>query len=181
MYYMLQKYTLWSVAGVFFKEPTKEHYLKQISREIQIAHTSVKKNLDRLMRLSIIKEKVIEKGKRKFPVYKANINSKQYLNYKRLYNLIIIKESGLIDYLYDKIMPNSIVLFGSFQKGEDTEKSDIDIYIESQPKKMDLSLFEKKLNRKIQLHFKINFRSYPKELKNSIINGTVLRGYLEGY
>ena len=40
---------------------------------------------------------------------------------------------------------------------------------------------EEKLNRKIELHFNERFASYPKELKNNIINGVVLMGFLEGY
>ena len=43
------------------------------------------------------------------------------------------------------------------------------------------SSFEKKLGRKIELHFNDTFNSYSKELKNNIINGMVLGGFLEGY
>ena len=78
-------------------------------------------------------------------------------------------------------MPKCIVLFGSFQKGEDIEQSDIDLFIESPKLKIDLKKFEKKMKRKIELHFKENFSKYPKELKNNIINGTVLFGFLEGF
>ena len=77
--------------------------------------------------------------------------------------------------------PKSIVLFGSYQRGEDIENSDIDLFIESKKEKLDINIFEKKLKRKIELHFKEDFTSYPKELKNNIINGIVLSGFLEGY
>ena len=39
--------------------------------------------------------------------------------------------------------------------------------------------YEKLIGRKIQLHFKEDFNKYAKELKNNIINGIVLVGYLE--
>ena len=78
---MLQNYTISSVASVFYKYPTKEQYRKGISRDIKLAHTSVKKYLDQLLKLSIIKEEVIEKGKRKFPIYKANLNNENYRKY----------------------------------------------------------------------------------------------------
>lgn len=45
----------------------------------------------------------------------------------------------------------------------------------------DLKHFEKKLKRKIELHFKENFTMHPTALKNNIINGIVLYGFLEGY
>lgn len=176
---MLQNYTVWSVASAFFKEPTKEHYLKGISREINLAHTSVKKILNYLERLSIIKRKDIIRNTRIFPVYKANINSNEYRKYKILYAVDSIQE--LADYLNDKIMPESIVLFGSYAKGEDTEESDVDIFIEAKEKKLNLTKFEKKLGRKIELHFKSKFTEYSKELKNNISNGFVLRGYLDVY
>jgi len=178
---MLQKYTISGVAGVFYRQPIKEHYLKGISREIKLAHTSVKNHLKELLKQSIIEEKIIMKGERKFPVYKANINSKVYRKYKSIYNLIELQESGVVDFLYDILMPKSVVLFGSYRRGEDIEDSDIDIFVECKEKRLDLSKFENKLARKIQLHFKDNFSDYSKELKNNIINGMVLKGFLEGY
>ena len=78
-------------------------------------------------------------------------------------------------------MPKSIVLFGSYQKGEDSENSDIDLFVECDKEELDVKIFEKKLGRKIELHFKKDFTLYPKELKNNIINGIVLSGFLEGY
>lgn len=178
---MLQKYTMDKVAEIFYKYPGKEHYLKGISREIKLAHTSVKKHLEKLSKLSIITETTIKKGKRTFPVYKANIGNKTYSRYKSAYNLISMSESGIIDFLYDKLMPKAIVVFGSYQRGEDTEESDVDIFIECKKEEINISQFENKLCRKIQLHFKENFKDYPKELKNNIINGVTLKGFLEGY
>ncbi len=178
---MLQNYTTWKVLSRFFEEPTKEHYLKQISRDIGLAHTSVKKHLDFLLKASIIKENVQKRGKRKFPVYSAEINGKDYRHYKSLYNITSLHDSGLIDFINDRLAPRCMVVFGSYQRGEDTEDSDIDLYVECKKENLDIKKFEKRLNRRIQLHFNDDFRSYPKELKNNIINGIVLKGFLEGY
>ena len=76
-------------------------------------------------------------------------------------------------------MPKSIIVFGSYAKGEDIEDSDIDIFVECEEEKLDLEPFEKQLKRKVQFHFKENFKAYSKELRNNIINGIILRGYLE--
>ena len=78
-------------------------------------------------------------------------------------------------------MPNDMILFGSYARGEDLENSDIDIFLECKKEEINLSNFENHLNRKIQLHFKDNFKNYPKELKNNIVNGIVLDGYLEAF
>lgn len=176
---MLQKSSIWATAQWFFENPISEIYLTELSKKIKLAHTSVKKNLKKLTKHRIIEELIEEKGSRKFPKYKARINSKEYRKYKKIYNYTSILESGVIEFLEISIMPRAIVLFGSYKKGEDTEDSDIDLYLESKYFKVNLTSFEKLLNRRIQLHFNKDFKTYPKELRNNIINGFVLYGYLE--
>lgn len=178
---MLQKCSIAKVANVFFSEPTKQHYLIEISRKAGIAHTSVKKYLNQLQKSSIIIKKIEKRNSREFPLYKANINEKTYRQYKSMANLYSIKESGLIQHLADKLMPKCIILFGSYNNGEDIEDSDIDLFVESPGYSLNLSKYEKILNRKIQLHFRKHFRELPEELKNNIVNGTVLYGYLEAF
>lgn len=178
---MLQKSSVDRTVEVFFINPTKKHYLMDISRTIGLAHTSVKKNLDKLIKLVLIVESVEKKGDRKFPLYKANLDNKLFKKYKTFYNISAILESKIIDFIEEKLMPKSIVLFGSYQRGEDIEKSDIDLFIECKKEELNITSFEKKLGRKIELHFNDNFNSYSKELKNNIINGVVLSGFLEGY
>ena len=178
---MLQKSSIMMTAEIFFVNPTKKNYLMEISRKIGLAHTSVKKNLDELVKLGIVVEFVEKKGRRKFPLYKANTDNGLFKEYKMIYNLSSLLESGVIEFIDEKLMPKSIVVFGSYQRGDDTEKSDIDIFVECKEEEINLSKFEKKLDRKIQLHFKENFILYPKELKNNIINGIVVGGFLEGY
>lgn len=178
---MLQISNMLKTIEIFFISPTGKHYLMEISRKIGLAHTSVKKNLDYLMKKGLLIKTIEKKGTRKFPVYQANLMSKVFKTYKSLYNIASLRESGLVEFLEDTIAPKAIVLFGSYQRGEDTEESDIDLFIECKTEKIDLKAFEKKLQRKIQLHFNKDFTSYPTELKNNIINGIVVSGYLEGY
>ena len=177
---MLQKCTIWKIAGVFFKEPMSEHGLLELGRKTGIAHTSVKNHLETLKRMKIISERTEKKGNRNYPAYKAE-QTKTFRDHKKLYNLSELMDSGLIEHIKEKLTTKSIALFGSYQKGEDTEDSDIDLFVETEKAELDLSKFEKTLKRKIQLHFKENFKKYPPELKNSIINGTVLEGYLEAF
>lgn len=178
---MIQKSSIQRVAELFFKEPSKKHYLKEISRKLGIAHTSVKNNLNKLKSENFIIEYIEIKGERKFPTYKANFNNIGYRTNKIKTNIALIIESELVKYLVDNIMPKSIILFGSYLRGEDIEESDIDIFIEGKKENIRLDKFENILGRKIQLHFKDNFKKYPKELKNNIANGFVLYGYLKVY
>jgi len=176
---MLQNYNIWKTASIFFYEPTSEHCLKEISLKTKVAHTSVKKHLLKLIKQKIILEKFEKKGKRIYPIYSSNIEGEKYKHYKAIFNLDNLFLSNLIKYLEESIMPKSIVLFGSYFIGEDIEDSDIDIFIEAEEVSLDLLKYEKKLKRRIQLHFNKNFNSYPIELKNSILNGKTLFGNLE--
>lgn len=178
---MLQESSMFKTLEIFFINPTKEHYLMGISRKISVAHTSVKKNLNLLMQRGLITETVEKKGSRKFPVYKANINSLGFKKYKIVYNISSILESNLIRYIDEKLAPKCTVIFGSYVRGEDAEDSDIDLFVECKKEEVSVEKFEKKLKRKIELHFNESFVSYSKELKNNIINGIVLSGFLEGY
>ena len=169
------------VAGVFFSHPTKNHYLKEISEKSMLAHTSVKNYLEVLKKDGIIKEISEKRGERLFPLYSANMTSYSYKSQKIISNLANILESGLVQYIADEVMPNSIILFGSYSRGEDIEDSDIDIFVESKEQKINIKKFEGKLDRKIEIHFKENVHLYPKNLKNSIINGFTLFGSVEAF
>lgn len=178
---MLQECSILRVAKVFFDEPTKPHYLMEISRKCKIAHTSVIGNLIILRKESIIKRHVEKKGQREFPYFTAHLESEKYKAGKQLSNLLFLGSSGLIERLRDATFPKAIILFGSYSRGEDTEESDIDLFVEAKKVSIDLGPYEKILKRRIQLHFKEKFRDLPEELRNNIINGHVLRGYLEAY
>lgn len=178
---MLQKCTIFRVAKVFFDQPSKKFGLVEISRKAGLAHTSVTNQLDNLLKLGIIRVYVEKKGRRKFPQYYANSEEIAFKRYKKIHNLDMLHSSGIVEFIKDTFMPRSVVLFGTYSRGEDKEDSDIDIFIESEGKEVDLSNFEKKLNRKVELHFKKRFAEYPKELKNNILNGITISGFLEGY
>ncbi len=167
------------VAAVFFREPTKQHYLKEISAKAGLAHTSAKKHLSELKKMPIITETAEKRGKRNFPVYRADLESKPYKNAKKLFNLSEI--TRITSFLKDSLAPKSIILFGSYSRGEDIEDSDVDIFLECKKADVDMKNFEKALKRRIQLHFNPSFKDYPRELRNNIINGILLSGYLEAF
>lgn len=178
---MLQKCSISKVASIFFQEPTREHGLLELCRKTNLAHTSVKNHLETLKRMGIISEHSEKKGSRQYPVYKAKQDPSIFRNHKKIHNLSELLNSGLIKFLKDRLNPKSIALFGSYHRGEDTEDSDIDIFLETRKTEINLLKFEKALKRKIQLHFKESFKGYPADLKNNIINGTTLEGYLEAF
>lgn len=175
---MLQKCSLWRVASVFFKKPTTSHYQAQLSRETGLAHTSIAIHLRTLENHNIIYRYNKQKNSRHFPYYKANRESQEYKRYKRIYNHATILESGLVEELRRHFAPSVIILFGSYHQGEDTEQSDIDIFLQAEPDTITLTRYENSLGRNIQLHIKESIQKYPKQLRENITNGTVVEGRL---
>jgi predicted nucleotidyltransferase len=172
---MLQDYTTYKILKVFFDNPSKKFGLKEISLISNIAHTSVKKELEKLIKKGLIKKEIEKRGERKFPLYYALVNDK-FKSLKKLSNEYQIRISGLIEHFSYELMPNTVILFGSFSKGEDVEESDIDIFVEAETKELDLKKFEKKFKKKINLTFKQDINNLKRELLNNIINGVILYG-----
>src|SRR3989338_7441936 len=85
----------------------------------------------------------------------------------------------LITEINGVLHPNCIVLFGSAAKGEDTEQSDIDLFVQAKRKSFDTIKAEKHLERKISLIFESDMKKVNKELRNNLANGIVLSGYFE--
>jgi len=108
---MLQKSSISKTAEIFFISPTTPHYLMDISRKARLAHTSVKNNIDELIKQGIITKSIEKKASRKFPLYKANRENRLFKKYKLLYNLTAILESGIIEFIEEKLSPKSIILF----------------------------------------------------------------------
>jgi predicted nucleotidyltransferase len=76
---------------------------------------------------------------------------------------------------------STILLFGSYAKGEDTESSDIDLFLIGREKQLNLKKFEEELGMTFELHIRTSFEKIPAALKNNLINGIVIQGFLKGY
>lgn len=165
----------------FFDDPDPETLgltLREISRKSGLAHTSVKNHLQALKNEGLVEIKQKQSRSRTYPVYLANRRGEKFKYYKIIDTLHRIWECNLLDKLVRETAPDCIILFGSAARGEDLRDSDIDLYIQSSEGEIDLHEHEDFLKRSIQLHFQPQFQSYPPELKNNIINGIMLYGYL---
>jgi predicted nucleotidyltransferase len=165
------------IEGYFFVNPTVRLRVRQIERELNLPLPSVinyAKDFE--------KEEILTKLKIGNVVfYTSNRASKKFLLEKKFFNLRQVYSSGLIDFLIEDLSNPLIILFGSYAKGEDTEKSDIDLYIETPSKKeVSLEKFEKILKRKIQIFRQKNIHEIKNfHLANNILNGVILNGTLE--
>ena len=145
-----------------------------IARILNVSPTAVAKALYLLDKENLV---IVNKSK------EMNLTSIQLnrdkAEFKRVENLKLIYESGLLGFLEEKFPGSTIILFGSYSKGEDTIKSDIDIAIIGKEKKIDLIKFDKLLERRIFLHFYPSLKEMKKELKENILNGIILFGGIE--
>lgn len=172
---MLEKNNKYKVLKVFLFNPTESFRLRELSRITNISPPSVINYLKELEKEELIRSYV----KREIPFYKAERDNEDFKQYKKIAVQYELHKSGLIEHLWQKLSPDAIILYGSYAKGESIEKSDIDIFIIGEEKKLNLEEYEKKLGAEIHLMFDKNPKKIPNELKNNLINGIVLKGYFK--
>jgi predicted nucleotidyltransferase len=183
---MLQKNNGYRVFKVFYDSPTSKFGLREISRKIGLALPSVKRYLKDLERQKLIR---VEED-RGNPVYFAEMDSVKFREYSRVFIQYELFESGVIDFIWKKLCPDAIILYGSVAKGESTERSDIDLFVIVNKRssssgpfvdvKINLEKFEKILGKSIHLIVD-SVEKIPKELKNNLTNGIVMKGYFKAW
>src|SRR3989338_4689778 len=155
----------------FFLHPTTRLRVRQIEREVEVPLPSVIRYTKELEKERILKKTSIAN----IIVYAADRNSRNFLLKKKLFNIERLFSSGLIDFLIGELSNPTIIVFGSYARGEDIESSDIDLYVETPTKKVNLERFERLLQRKIQIFMYKSLRNVEnKDLANNIINGVIL-------
>ncbi|MEK6834973.1 MAG: nucleotidyltransferase domain-containing protein [Nanoarchaeota archaeon] len=163
------------IKDLFFENPSREFYLREISKITNVPKTTVQRIL-----LELKGKELITKIKTKpYPKYRANTENFYYRYYKKTSIIEKIYKSGLIDYLIEERNPSIIILFGSCAKGEYDIKSDIDLFLGANENKIDLNEYEKKLKHKINIIFEQNLGDLNTELRNNIINGEKLYGFIK--
>ena len=173
---MIRKSNKLKLQEYFFLHPTSSLRIREIERATHLPLPSVARYVKELIKEGILQKKNI--GRTTF--YTVNRESGEYRFQKRLANLSLLHEYKLISHLVDRYHNAPIRLFGSYSRGEDIEESDIDIYIQTPLTPISLSVFEKKLQRSIQLFCTKNIHDLQnKELANNVINGIPLNGYIE--
>jgi len=151
---------------------------REISNILKFSPTAVSKSLVYLQENNFI---ILEQDpiSKRFAI-NLNRDNQFVMQLKRVDNLKLIYESGLADVLQKEYAGASIILFGNYSRGDDTIKSDIDLaVIGRKDKKIDLTKFEKYLEREININFYSSLKTVHKELRENICNGIVLIGGIE--
>jgi predicted nucleotidyltransferase len=159
--------------------------LRGIARPLKVSPTAVSNALKELKASGLVS--VESSKKMNLMSIKLNRDNKAAIEFKRTENLRLIYESGLADFLYNEFPGCTIVLFGSYSKGYDVwigetedSRSDIDVaIIGSKEKAINLTEFDKKLERAISLNFYDSWKDIHKHLRNNILDGITLSGGVE--
>lgn len=171
------------VLVMFFEYPHKEFHIRQLARATKLHPNTIMTITSKLARDGFIEK--VKSHEKHLVIMKAKTDLLLYKLRKQAYNIEKIYKSGLIDFLNAELAHPTIMLFGSYAKAENHERSDIDIFVIADEKKeLNVNKFEKVLNAEVQLflHTKKEFSKLKKtnpELVNNVINGCRLAGYLE--
>lgn len=156
------------ILELFYEYPRESYTVREIAKRTKIPKSTVQKYLDFLKKKNFVDKNNLAGNSLSFKTKKINYFVEKIVN------------SGLIEYLEQELHPDSIILFGSFRKGESEKESDIDLFIESHHQKdIKLRKFEKKIKHKIDLHIHKDIYDLPEDLFPNVINGIKLSGFIE--
>jgi predicted nucleotidyltransferase len=175
---MYQKITHLAVLELFIENTNEKYYLREAARLLKMSPMTLKRSLDYLQ-----KENLILKTTEKNNIfYKANKENLFFKHVKISYNLKFLEKNNLIELILDKLPASSVVLYGSFARGENTKDSDIDILVISQ-KKENISLeLLKKIKKEVNIQIFTQSEWIKQESTNKafyidvITDGIVLYG-----
>jgi predicted nucleotidyltransferase len=165
------------ILKLFFDEPTTVLHISEIARRTGLTPRGAQYILESLKKDGLVKNEstgIVNN-------FWGNYDNEKFAGLKRSLNLYSLYSSGLVSTIENFYShPKSIVLFGSYARGEDTYKSDIDIAVVTNANDIpELRKFEGMLKRKISLHVVSNVKNEDANFINSLANGIILSGYLE--
>ena len=136
-----------------------DNHLRQIAKDLKTNHMTIKRALDILIKENALD--VRKEGKNNVYSIKNTLEAQNFVFRAEIYKFgnLIKKHPELKQDLRElKKMPVSLIaIFGSYAKGIETDKSDIDIYIETASGKI------KKEASKISRKFSVKTGAYAKD------------------
>ncbi len=158
----------------FFEDCYRRIHVREYARIMRVTPPTASKLLNGMYKKGLLKKEV----EKQYLLYYANKDSELFIDLSRIYWKYKLSYSGLLNFIEQQYLSPVVILFGSLSKAEVKKDSDIDLAIFTPTKKeIDLSRYEKKLKRKIQVFV---FRSIDavknKELLNNILNGYKIMG-----
>ena len=135
-----------NLLAYYFLNPSADHYVRELAGILQVDPTNLSRELSRLEQEGLFNSRL--RGNQK------------YFNLNRRYSLfnevrrIVLKTAGLIPILRGAVSEipgiKDAYLYGSFAKGEEDAKSDIDLLIVGNPKQDEFESAVRKFERLFQ-------------------------------
>lgn len=166
----------------FFAYPQRQIGLNDLAAETKIAKSTAKRVVEEFVKIGFLKKEIIGN------VWRISCNQQHEYNHtiKIGYNLISIYQARILEEIHKKIgYSGAIVLFGSYRKGDDNEKSDIDIAVEvGEDQKLKIEKLKVLPNIGYRINIPVNLHIFSRKnidinLFANIANGIVLDGFLE--
>ena len=171
-----------NIKKLFFSNTLRRWHFEDIVKESGMSRERVNYYLKQLVKKGFISR---TKPKGKMPYYTAQRESVIFRLEKRFYGLNLLQKSGLFEHLNTLKNAKSILLFGSFARGDWDKSSDIDLFIFGDAKDFDKEKFEIELGREIQLFNYKDRKLMKKELDPKLIpnmyKGFNIKGGIEPF
>jgi len=153
-----------------------ENHVRGIAKKLNINHMAIVRKIKELEKENVVDYR--EEGKNKKYFLKKTIEAKNYAFTAENYKLNqILKKYPPLREIIEKIRKDGriklAILFGSYAKGIAKEKSDIDVYIETENMKIkkELGWLDTKLSIKIGKYDKASLLIKEIEKNHAIIKG----------
>ena len=173
MLHMEQKDYKFEIVNMLLK---KNNHVRSLAKKLGTNHTTISRKIKELSELNIVDYK--QEGKNKVYFIKKNPEAKAFIFMTENYKLNqILKKHPYIRKIIEKIQGNKkirlAIIFGSYARGEETKKSDIDIYTETMDRKIkkDLEMIDSKVNVKIGQYDRKNLLIKEMEKNHVIVKG----------
>lgn len=164
---------------VLESSPLKEWHFEEVVKEAKVTRRVANKWLRKYVFAGVLHH-VKEKGK--FPYFTVGSNNSVYYSLKRVYALEQLHKSGLLPELLSFETAKTIIVFGSIIRGDWYKDSDVDIFIFGNIPDFNKKVYERKLNKNIELHIfwnKKELREVKTGLIKNVINGYIIKGQIQ--
>lgn len=165
---------IFNILGPFFQDNYRRINVREYARLTGISPPTASKQLKALQEEGLL----YEEADRNYLFYFANRDNPQFLGLLHLYWRLQLQKTGLLSFLNQEFIHPVIILSGSLSQGQATVLSSLElILLNSSDKKLDLSSYEQKIKRKIQITvFKKQNLLKNKELLQKVLSGFKLIG-----
>lgn len=140
IFYLTKSKTKTAILELFFNNPEKEHYLRQMERITGYSVGNIRREIVKLEKSDLFSSRILGKVK----LYKLNTHHPIYNEIRNIVRKTIGIEARLKTIIGKQKKVKFAFIYGSFAKGEEKGASDIDIILigDMRPKEIKSKLYE---------------------------------------